>query len=554
MKIALIDIGVSKKAVGNGMEVRHFSLNNGGMVEKYKEPEEEHGTQCFKEIMVNAKNTSTQILDLNISDASGSLQVLPLILAIEKAIEERVDMINISLGLTAYSQELYDACEKAIQNNIVVLSAASHKNTISFPADFNNVICVNVDQNQTEKIRTVGPSTITVSMKDYIIIENGVEFDFSSSSMACARACGYFCDTLGDAPLNDKYKVLLKKYNIKLHDTDSRQGDNTMGENEIKNILSNNKTAVVLYPETAIRRIKTYMLHKNIVAYYDYERGGFYTFAEDEETKDFDVIMLLNSLYYDLQFPSAIKEKYKDYRIIYIGNFLKKNNNAYLYDYDKYKASEMTVLERPVIAIAGVCSGLNKSDVQIDLLSRLKKDGLDIKAISNNPVGLLYDMEVFNYPTELKFPDVVYSINKYMYLTEVNENMDAWLINIGGAIGQVNNLNTYNFGKLADAYFSAANIDVAILCVNAYVDVINLKFHLADFYKHGIDNIFIVLSHNDIDATTMDYKDGLQTYLVDDKKYLESFEYLQSNIKEKVFTIEDVQSGKLYDNIMLLIS
>ena len=45
MKIALIDIGVSKKAVGNGMEVRHFSLNNGGMVEKYKEPEEEHGTQ-----------------------------------------------------------------------------------------------------------------------------------------------------------------------------------------------------------------------------------------------------------------------------------------------------------------------------------------------------------------------------------------------------------------------------------------------------------------------------------------------------------------------------
>ena len=324
MKIALIDIGVSKKAVGNGMEVRHFSLNNGGMVEKYKEPEEEHGTQCFKEIMVNAKNTSTQILDLNISDASGSLQVLPLILAIEKAIEERVDMINISLGLTAYSQELYDACEKAIQNNIVVLSAASHKNTISFPADFNNVICVNVDQNQTEKIRTVGPSTITVSMKDYIIIENGVEFDFSSSSMACARACGYFCDTLGDAPLNDKYKVLLKKYNIKLHDTDSRQGDNTMGENEIKNILSNNKTAVVLYPETAIRRIKTNMLHKNIVAYYDYERGGFYTFAEDEETKDFDVIMLLNSLYYDLQFPSAIKEKYKDYRIIYIGNFLKK--------------------------------------------------------------------------------------------------------------------------------------------------------------------------------------------------------------------------------------
>ena len=74
----------------------------------------------------------------------------------------------------------------------------------------------------------------------------------------------------------------------------------------------------------------------------------------------------------------------------------------------------MTVLERPVIAIAGLCSGLNKTDVQIELLNQLKKDELNVKAISNNPIGLLYDMEVFNYPTELKFPDIVYSINKFM--------------------------------------------------------------------------------------------------------------------------------------------
>ena len=56
---------------------------------------------------------------------------------------------------------------------------------------------------------------------------------------------------------------------------------------------------------------------------------------------------------------------------------------------------------------------------------------MNVKAISNkNLIGLLYDMEVFNYPTELKFPDIVYSINKFMYLTEVNEEMDAWLIGI----------------------------------------------------------------------------------------------------------------------------
>ena len=47
----------------------------------------------------------------------------------------------------------------------------------------------------------------------------------------------------------------------------------------------------------------------------------------------------------------------------------------------------MTVLERPVIAIAGLCSGLNKTDVQIELLNQLKKDELNVKAISNNPIG-----------------------------------------------------------------------------------------------------------------------------------------------------------------------
>lgn len=554
MRIALIDIGVSKDEIENWCKVQHFSLHNGKLVEKYKEPKEEHGTRCFKEIVLNAQDTELQILDLNISDDAEGLQVSSIVTAIKKAIEERVDMINISLGVKAYSQELYDICEEAGKNNIIILSAASHTNTVSFPADLNNVICVKVDQKQTEKIKAVGPSTVSVPMRDYIITENGAEFDFSSSSMACARVCGYLCCILDGLTVADKAKVLTKEFNLNLHSIEDTHSRNTLEESKLEKVISDKKVAIVLFPADMVKSIRLDILDHNIVAYYDYNKGDFYSFSDGEKTDDFEVIMLLNSLYTDLQVPLAIKEKYKNYRIIYVGNFVDKDNNDLLHNYNMYNSSEMTVLERPVIAIAGLCSGLNKADVQISILNSLKADGLDIKAVSNNPIGLLYNMDIFNYPTEVKFPEIVYSINRYMYLTEIHKNPDAWLINIGGAIGQVNNLNTYNFGKLADAYFSAANIDVAILCVNAYVDVINLKFQLADFYKHGIDNIFIVLSHNDIDATTMDYKDGLQTYLVDDKKYLESFEYLQSNIKEKVFTIEDVQSGKLYDNIIAVLS
>lgn len=263
MKIALIDVGISKKAIESNMDVRHFFLDCGELVEKYKEPEEKHGTYCFQEIMKSVESIMPQFLDFNISDNSGELLVSSIIIAIEKAIEERVDIINISLGITVYSQDLYDACEKAVQHNILVLSAASHRNTISFPADFNNVICVKVEQEQSEKIRIIGDTTIAVSMNDYIMSEEGAEFDFSSTSLGCARACGYLCEALGDGVIKDKYKVLLKKYDIHIHDSESFYGDNNniLEANEIESILSNNRVGAVVFPESAIQNINSNFAH-----------------------------------------------------------------------------------------------------------------------------------------------------------------------------------------------------------------------------------------------------------------------------------------------------
>lgn len=554
MKVALIDTGISKNEIKKGYEVRHFSLAGGMLKEEYKEPGDQHGTECFKEIVLNTKNKEIQILDLNISDETGNLQVFNIISAIEKSIQERVDMINISLGLTAYSQELYDVCEQAILNNIVIVSAASHANTISFPADFKNVICVNVDQNQTEKIKTTDSSSVSILMRDFIMTEKNTEFDFSSSSLACARLCGCLCDDFSEIPLNDKFKILSHKYNIHLNSMEEADWDTSLKESGIHDLLLNNRAAVVLFPSKALKGLDKISMHENITAFYDHEECEFYSIREHKPTKDFDVIIILNSAYIDLEVPGAIKEKYKNYKVICLGNFLKTDDNKCLFDYGEYESSEISVLEKPVIAITSLCSGLNKTDVQLSLLSRLKQDGLEIESISNNPLGVLFNTNVFNFPKELKFPNMVYSINKFMYLSEINKDMDGWLINIGGAIGQVNSLNTYNFGKLADAYLSAANIDAAVVCVNPSIDIPYLKLQLAHLYKHGIETIFIVLSHNDIDASTLDYRDGLQTYYVDGVKYSEAFEYLRKNIEEKIFTLDDVRSGNLYKDVIKSLS
>ena len=87
-------------------------------------------------------------------------------------IKEQVTLINISLGVTENSIELADACKEALMNNIIIVSAASHRNTVSFPADYRTVLSVNVDQNQSEKIKLVDDNsvnlpTITVTFSTY---------------------------------------------------------------------------------------------------------------------------------------------------------------------------------------------------------------------------------------------------------------------------------------------------------------------------------------------------------------------------------------------------
>ena len=74
------------------------------------------------------------------------------------------------------------------------------------------MICVKVEQEQSEKIRIIGDTTIAVSMNDYIMSEEGAEFDFSSTSLGCARACGYLCEAIGDGVIKDNHCSCFYSY------------------------------------------------------------------------------------------------------------------------------------------------------------------------------------------------------------------------------------------------------------------------------------------------------------------------------------------------------
>ena len=547
MKIALIDTGVDKNIKREDI-LEHYVIKNGVVKKSYRRIKENHGTECCTEILNHSKCKDIRIYDFNVWNSDGTIDVDNIVAGIKRAIQEKVDMINISLGVTESTKELSDVCKEALENNIIIVSAASHRDTISFPADYKTVISVKVDQKQKEVIKLVDDNTVSISMLDYIIEDKGEKFDFSSSSMAAARVTGILSNDLDSDFITDSIKILYKKYGVQFS-TQPLSNDMDGLEEEEENVIYKDKIAVVLFPQKQLDKIRDFRID-NIVAYYDFGENQFKSFETDEETSDFDSIYLINTMYNDVKIPKDLSEKFKGYKINYLGNFMDMDTTAFYRKYENYKSNEMSVLEKPVIAIASLCSESNKIDIQNDLYARLKKDELEVQAVSNNPLGLAQGMDVFQFPDEINFPNIVYEINRFMYIQEKKKDMDLWLINIGGAIGPVNGLNLYRFGKLADAYMSAANVDLLVLCINPSVDIERLEYELGTLYRNGVEKIYLVLSGNDIDGSTMDYKDGLQTYSLDKEKYKDALKYIRKNVRNKVFSMEEAESGILYDEII----
>jgi len=90
-------------------------------------------------VMRNAKIVPIKVLDDNGYGSTYNIQQ-----GIIYAAECGVDVINMSLGGGGYSQAMYDACQYAVNNNVVVVAASGNSGTgtVSYPARYDNVIAV----------------------------------------------------------------------------------------------------------------------------------------------------------------------------------------------------------------------------------------------------------------------------------------------------------------------------------------------------------------------------------------------------------------------------
>ncbi|MED4068420.1 S8 family peptidase [Priestia megaterium] len=190
IKIAVLDSGISKID-----ELKHSISYSYNALDNTKTTDDKYGHGTMIGSIIAAKNNENigvnkqaEILDIQVLDDKGRGTVDSVTKGINKAIEEKADIINLSIGFSKDNIELKKAINNAVENGIIVVAAAGNNMGYQpdYPAKYHNVISVSsidkknkiYDYAAKGKIGVVAPGVKVpvINNKSKLKYESGTSF------------------------------------------------------------------------------------------------------------------------------------------------------------------------------------------------------------------------------------------------------------------------------------------------------------------------------------------------------------------------------------------
>lgn len=175
-----------------------------------------HGTAITSIIFEHFNNV--EIINLKILNEKLESNIIDLLEAIKFSINCRVDIINMSLG-TIYEKNidrLYGLCQKAKDNNILMVAAYNNHNKLSYPAEFDNVFGIKHRLLPPNQIfyKDYKKNVIYTNLRSRVSWKNQQINYVKGNSYACAKFTGILSEIISKNNNRDiKFikKVLMNK-------------------------------------------------------------------------------------------------------------------------------------------------------------------------------------------------------------------------------------------------------------------------------------------------------------------------------------------------------
>lgn len=186
----------------------------------------------------------------------------------------------------------------------------------------------------------------------------------------------------------------------------------------------------------------------------------------------------------------------------------------------------------------------------MELYRQLREKGYKVKCTTYNQSGVVFGFDVLQYPKDITFPKTVFELNHYLHDISKSHDFDLLLLNIGGGCTALNSTHHNCFGALHYAYYQAVDMDCVILCVNPAISTLSILRQINFLQNIGIPHIEVVACSDTYDFASLDDPVSISLFSSDENRYSNYLRSLQNELENVVYTLNEVENGKLVQSIL----